>query len=113
MSWKAGSSTVTASDCTIRNSVLSASSPVAKCASKASWARTDSGLLVNAMSWVSASPSRELLRAPMAAMRTSQTPRVRHGCRLLARARDSGLSFMVPSFAAGPLRLHVRRMLTL
>src|SRR6059058_3598528 len=98
-----------------KNSVLSGFSPGGvNRASMMSCAFTDSGLLVKAMSWLRTPLSRALDTAPIAAMRTNQTARVRHGWRLLALARDSGLSFIVsyPLSAGGP-RSDLRHMLTL
>src|SRR5438034_7752788 len=56
-----------------------------------SWARTDSGWLVKAMSWLSASPSNAEETAPIVTIRTIQIPSVRQGWWLLALAIDSGL----------------------
>jgi len=92
-------------------SVVSAFVPWEKWASKRSWAFTDSGLLVKAMSWFSTPLSNELETIPIPMMRASQMPRVRQGWRLLALARDSGLSFISAS-RTGSRELDLRHMLT-
>jgi hypothetical protein len=65
-----------------------------------SWARTDSGSLVKAMSLVSAPLNSVPAAAPNAATTTTHAAITRQGCRLDARANDSGFSFIVVS----PLR---------
>src|SRR6266511_6284786 len=90
-------------DCTMTSS-MSRSLFVWNFSSRTSWARTDSGLLVKAKSWLRTPPRRGLLTYPRATIATSHRERVRQGWRLLARARISGLSFI----ASDLLRLYTR-----
>jgi len=56
---------------------------------------TDSGLFVNAMSWVRTPARSEPVTAPMATIDRNHAPMVRHGWRLDALATLSGFSFIV------------------
>ena len=78
-------------------SVLAPSSVVENCWSITSCALIDSGLLVNEMSLVRTPLKSDVDTPTIARNRTPQAPMTLQGCRLLARANDSGLILITPT----------------
>ena len=88
------------SECTITYSVLAPTSVVVNSLSITSCALIDSGLFVNEMSLLRTPLSRVLDTPIITTNRTPQMPMTLQGCRLLARANDSGLILIPATFLA-------------